>query len=49
MSRSLAAESGGGMVHPRDAPCGVGRNGEREHPLVPVPVLYSDTAVNRGR
>ena len=34
---------------PTDAPWGVGRKGEGEHPLVPGPVLHSDTAVGRGR
>ena len=28
---------------------GVGRKGEGEHPLAPGPVLYIDTAVDRGR
>ena len=28
---------------------GVGRKGEGEHPREPGPVLYSDTAVDRGR
>ena len=34
---------------PLDAPWGVGRKGEGERPRVPGPVLYSDTAVDRGR
>ena len=28
---------------------GVGLKGEGEHPLVPGPVLHSNTAVDRGR